>query len=278
MITIIKDRLSLLAVTAMMAVSLVAPQKVHADAATATALGGAALFASMTHAATPMGTPVAVPAFPQASVAPPAVVTPSVGLMVPGLSPIHQPTVYSSVSPTAAPAPEIKAMQQVSFAVTAPTMPPLNMPSYSTGPLPALQPAMPQQPGVPQAVAPQPARMAMPETGMPGQGYPMVPQQALSLPQQGMMWPQQSLTLPQQGMSLPQTVSFSQPGLNMQTVSPPQQGMSLPQAVSVPQQGMSLPQTVSVPQQGMSLPQQTAMMSQGGYGASMPNTSFAYAR
>ncbi|HIJ85798.1 MAG TPA: hypothetical protein HPQ00_16550 [Magnetococcales bacterium] len=228
----VKNRtsVSLLACAALMTVSLVAPQKAHADIATATVLGGLALFTTLMHASEPAAPPVAI-AYPQASVPPPVMMAQPMAMPMPVLSPIHQPMVYSSVSPTVAPAPMVQQIQPISYQVSAPSAPMMNVPSYQSGPSPVYQQQSYQQP--------------YPTGGMPvayqqqQQGYPVMQQAAMMPQQQGVSYQ----TMPQQGMSYQ----------------------------AMPQQGM-------MPQQQTAMMQPQGMMPQGGYGASMPSTNFAYAR
>ncbi|MBF0602697.1 MAG: hypothetical protein HQL07_03270 [Nitrospirae bacterium] len=241
-----RTSISLLAGAALMTAGLVAPQNAHADLATATILGGVALFTSLAHASEPVAPVIA---YPQASVPPPVMMAQPMAMPMPMLSPLHEPMVYSSVSPTAAPAPQIPQMQQISYQVSAPSAPPINMPSYQTGPSPVyqqpmMQPQMPQQ--MPQQSYQQYSTGGMPVTA----GYPQGQQQGYPMMQQAAMMPQQ-----QNGV-----VSY-QPAMM------PQQ-----QAAMMPQQ-----QPAMMPQQQPMMPQQQAMP-QGGYGASMPSTTFAYAR
>ncbi|MBF0348926.1 MAG: hypothetical protein HQL81_14770 [Magnetococcales bacterium] len=250
-----RSSISLLAGATLLTAALIIPQKAHADAATATVLGGLALYSSLMHAAEPSA-PVPVPAYPQASVPPPVMVAQPMAVAMPMLSPLHQPTVYSSVSPTAAPEQRVPMMQSISYQVSPPSLPPMNMPSYQSGPT-AMQPsAMPQQ-----------SMQSFPSAGVPvagfqGQGYPMMQQTAM-MPQQGGMMSYPGAMMPQQQAAM----------MPQGTMMPQQQAAMMPQGTMMPQQ-----QTAMMPPQTTIVPQQTAMASQGGYGTTMPSSTFAYAR
>lgn len=277
--------MSLLACAALLTVGLAAPQKAHANAATATALGGAALFTSVAHASQPAGPPIAVPTYPQASIPPPVMVAQPMGLAIPHLSPLHQPTIYSSVTPTALPEPVIKTVLPISYQVSAPSAPPLAMPAFQTGP----SPVIPQQALSPQPFQPLPSG-TMPPASYQGQGLPPAQQSNMMLPQQGgMTMPQQAGAMPQQaGMAMPQQSGMMWP--QQAGMMPQQAGMTFSQqAGMMPQQaGMTFPQQAGMmPQQannamprqaGGPAVQQVSMPSQGGYSPSMPSTSFSYAR
>ncbi|MBF0108559.1 MAG: hypothetical protein HQL76_05235 [Magnetococcales bacterium] len=255
-----RSSISLLAGAVLLTASLTVGHKAHADAATATVLGGAALYSSLMHAAEPR---VPAPVFPQASVPPAPIIAQPVAMAMPALSPLHEPTVYTSVSPTAPEQPRIPMMQPISYQVSAPSLPPLNMPSYQSGP-------MMQQP---LQLPPQSMQMQMPQQSLqlPPQSMPMqMPQQPMP-----MQMPQQSMQVPQLSAGSPSLAGFQGGSLPMmqQSAMLPQQGATM----SIPP-GMMAQQTAGLPPQTTIVGQQGTLAGQGGYTTSMPANTFAYAR